>query len=186
MKNKDYRPVDSYCNIYDLRFNREQEIMKDAILNPKKLIIFCDAPSGTGKTFVATAAAAHLVKTGKYQGIVYCVANYGETKQGFLPGNIDMKSEVYFTPFHQALMEIDINPTQAITKSSNQKNGAGFIECVTHTFLRGVNFKEKVIILDEAQNFTKEALKKTLTRCHDDCKVIVIGHHGQIDIDRIS
>jgi predicted ribonuclease YlaK len=53
---------------------------------------------------------------------------------------------------------------------------------LTHTYLRGTNLKNKVVILDESQNYTVAELKKVLTRCHDSCKVIVIGHTGQIDI----
>ena len=58
----------------------------------------------------------------------------------------------------------------------------GYIKCVTHTFLRGCNFEESVIIIDESQNFFGDELKKVLTRIHDSCKVIVIGHSGQIDL----
>ena len=53
---------------------------------------------------------------------------------------------------------------------------------MTHTFLRRCNFENKVIILDEAQNYYTDELKKVLTRIHDNCKVIVIGHSGQIDL----
>ena len=57
---------------------------------------------------------------------------------------------------------------------------------LTHTFLRGTNLKRKVIILDEAQNYTVADLKKTLTRCSDDCKVIVVGHDKQCDLKNKS
>ena len=53
---------------------------------------------------------------------------------------------------------------------------------MTHTFLRGTNFENKVVIVDEAQNFYFDELKKVLTRVHDSCKVIVIGHDGQNDL----
>ena len=53
---------------------------------------------------------------------------------------------------------------------------------LTHTYLRGTNLQNKVVIIDEAQNYTVGELKKVLTRIHDTSKVIVIGHTGQIDI----
>ena len=56
------------------------------------------------------------------------------------------------------------------------------MRCLTHTFLRGVNFENKVVIIDEAQNYYFDELMKVLTRIHDSCKVIVIGHDGQIDL----
>ena len=64
----------------------------------------------------------------------------------------------------------------------NEKNGTAYIRCVTHTFLRGTNFENKVVIIDEAQNYYFDELMKVLTRIHDSCKVIVIGHDGQIDL----
>ena len=64
----------------------------------------------------------------------------------------------------------------AITQKSMlaQKNGTNYIDCITHTFERGVNYENKVVIIDEAQNYYLDELKKVLTRCHDNCKVIVI------------
>lgn len=58
-----------------------------------------------------------------------------------------------------------------------------WVTALSHTFLRGCNLINKVIIIDEAQNFTTSQLRKILTRCHDDCKIILIGHTGQCDID---
>ena len=63
----------------------------------------------------------------------------------------------------------------------SNKNG-GYIHLMTHTYMRGVNLAKQVVILDEAQNFTVDDMRKVLTRIHDTCKVIVIGHTGQIDI----
>lgn len=53
---------------------------------------------------------------------------------------------------------------------------------MSHVFARGINIKDKVVIIDEAQNFTRGELKKVLTRIHDDCKVIMIGHDNQCDL----
>ena len=171
---------------YGFELDEQQEVFRDAIWDPEKLIVFCNAKAGSGKTLIATAVADLLVKYGKYDGIVYIVSSYGEQRQGYLPGSITEKSEVYFEPFYQALITCDINPHTSINNESmvNQKNGTGYITCLTHTFLRGTNLDNKVIILDEAQNYTVAELKKTLTRCTDNCKVIVIGHDEQCDIGR--
>ena len=170
---------------YGFELDDQQKIFRDAIWDTEKLIVFCNARAGTGKTFIATATANLLVQYGLYDGIVYVVSSYGESRQGFLPGDITEKSEVYFEPFYQALIECNVNPNTAITNESivNQKNGTGYITCLTHTYLRGTSFDNKVILLDETQNYAVPDLKKTLTRCSDKCKVIVIGHDQQCDLE---
>jgi PhoH-like ATPase len=147
--------------------------------------VFCNAAAGTGKTTIAMGAANILVKDNrnKYDGIVYIVSPYGEQKQGFLPGSITEKSEVYYEPAYQAMIECDMNPNTDVCSESmtSKKRGEAFVKMLTHTYLRGTNFQNKVVIIDEAQNFTTAELKKVLTRIHDSCKVIVVGHTGQID-----
>lgn len=167
---------------YDL--DEQQLDFANSIWDPSKLIVFCNAKAGTGKTFIATGVADMLVRYGFYDGIVYIVSTYGENRQGYLPGTITEKSEVYFEPFMQALINCNVNINTAINDESmvNQKNGTAYITCLTHTFLRGTNLDNKVIILDESQNYTVDELKKTLTRCSDRCKVIVVGHDKQCDI----
>lgn len=168
---------------YGFKLDEEQQIFRDAIWNKDKLIVFCNARAGTGKTTIATATADLLVKYGLYKGIVYIASPTQEQKQGYLKGTIEEKSEPYFEPFYQALMKIGVNlNTATYADIMNEKNGTAYIECMTHTFLRGCNFENKVIILDEAQNYYTDELKKVLTRIHDNCKVIVIGHSGQIDL----
>jgi predicted ribonuclease YlaK len=173
-------------NFYGLILDEEQKKFVDAILDLKKTIVFCNAKAGTGKTTLAMGAANMLVHDNRNEldGIVYIVSPYGEQKQGYLPGSVTEKSEVYFEPAYQAIMTCGMNPYTDVCNESMtaKKKGTGYIKLLTHTFLRGVNLENKVIILDEAQNFTVEELKKVLTRIHDTCKVIVVGHAGQIDI----
>ena len=170
---------------YGLKMDDEQKAFRDLIWNDEKLIIFCDAASGTGKTTIATLTANLLCLYGKYEGIVYVAAPVQEHKLGFLPGSANEKAEPYFEPFMQAALRANINPYMHISQKATpdaQKEGSNYIECLTHVFLRGVNFTNKVVILDESQNFSVCDLKKTLTRCADNAKVIVIGHTGQCDL----
>lgn len=138
----------------------------------------------THNTMVATATANLLVQYGRYEGIVYISSPTQESKLGFLPGEIEDKTAVYSEPFMEALMKINVNPYTAVNQYNitNQKNGTSYIDAITHVYLRGCNFENKVIIIDESQNFYIDELKKTLTRMSDNCKVIVIGHSGQIDL----
>lgn len=168
---------------YGLTLDEDQKKFRDAIWDKDKLIVFCDAKAGSGKTTIATGVADMLVKYGRYDGIVYIASPTMEMKQGFIPGSISEKSEPYFTPFYQALEKIGVNVNTATYDDIlNQKNGTAYVQCMTHTYLRGCNFENKVIILDECQNYYLDELRKTLTRIHDNCKVIVIGHSGQIDL----
>lgn len=169
-----------------LKLDEYQRAFREACLSGDKLIVFCNAVAGSGKTTIAMDAANVLVQDSKtnYDGILYIVSPYGEGKQGYLPGSITEKSEVYFEPAYQAMIEANMNPNTDICTESmaSKKRGDGFVKLLTHTYLRGTNMGNKVIIIDEAQNFTTKELKKVLTRIHDNSKVIVIGHAGQIDI----
>lgn len=172
---------------YDMILDEEQMAFVKAIKDLRKTIVFCDAPAGTGKTTLAMGAANILVqdKRNELDGIVYIVSPYGEGKQGYLPGSITEKSEVYYEPAYQAMVEVGMNINSCVYSESmiSKKRDEAFVKLLTHTYLRGTNLQKKVVILDESQNYTVAELKKVLTRCHDSCKVIVIGHTGQIDIN---
>ena len=171
---------------YGLILDQEQRAFVDAIMDQDKTIVFCNAKAGTGKTTLAMGAANILVqdKRNELDGIVYIVSPYGEGKQGYLPGSITEKSEVYYEPAYQAMIEVGMNTNACVCNDSMtaKKRGESYVKLLTHTYLRGTNLQNKVVILDESQNYTVAELKKVLTRCHDSCKVILIGHTGQIDI----
>lgn len=173
---------------YGLELDEEQLGFANAVWDDNNDIVFVNAKSGTGKTTIATGVANMLVQYGKFSSIIYIMSPYGESKQGFLPGGLTEKSSVYFEAFYQALVKYDINPNTAINDESmvNQKNGTGFITTITDTYLRGSNLDDAVVIIDEAQNYTFQQLKKVLTRVGDKAKVIVIGHDMQCDLDDVS
>ena len=171
---------------FEFDLDADQEVFVREIMNPDKTIVFCNAHAGTGKTTLAIGVANVLYQDYKtpYDGIVYIVSPYGEQKQGYLPGDLTEKSEVYFEPAYQAMIENGMNPNTDVLSESrtSKKRGTGFVKLLTHTYLRGTNLSRKIVILDEAQNYTVPEMKKVLTRIHDDCKVVVIGHTGQVDI----
>lgn len=169
---------------YGIRMDEAQERFRDAIWSEDKPVVFVNARAGTGKTTIAVATANLLVKYGRYKHIVYVMSPYGEGKQGFLPGGIDEKSEVYMTPLKQALIKCNENYMTVMEDSSfmNQKMGTAYVSPVTHTYLRGVTVEDSVVIIDEAQNYKFDDLKKTLTRVSDSCKLVVLGHDKQCDL----
>ena len=169
---------------YGMVLNEEQKEFAEAIWDPENLIVFCDSRAGTGKTTVAVGVANMLVQYGLYDGIVYIAAPVQEEKLGYMPGTLQDKVSLYFDPLYQALIKLNINPNTAINQLDieNQKNGTGYIDAITHVFLRGQNFENKVVICEESQNLYGDEPKKVLTRIHDNCKTIVIGHTGQCDL----
>ena len=169
---------------YGLELDEEQQAFANAIWDQNNLIVFANACAGSGKTTIAVGVANMLVQYGLYDGIVYVVAPVQEEKSGFLPGDANEKTQVYAAPLYDALKKLDINPYTAINQESitNQKEGTGYIDCVSHLWLRGCNLENKVVIVEESQNFYKDELKKVLTRILDNSKTIVIGHTGQCDL----
>lgn len=171
---------------FKLKLDEDQLNFVNSILDPEVNIIFCDAAAGSGKTTLALACATTLVTNDPehYTGVAYIAAPVQEKQQGFLPGTLEEKSSVYFEPLYQAMETLDIPQTSLISESNmyNVKNQSAYIKAMPHTYLRGTNFEKCVVIVDEAANFYTDELKKVLTRMHDTCKVIVIGHHGQIDL----
>lgn len=168
---------------FGMQLDEEQRKFRDAIWNPEKLIVFCDAKAGSGKTQIAVMTADLLCQYHRYNGIVYITAPVQEGKIGFLPGTVQEKLEVYNEPFYQAAEKANMDVQHmCYSDIDNEKNGTAYVRCMSHNYLRGCNFENKVVIIDEAQNFYMDELKKVLTRMHDNCKVIVIGHTGQIDL----
>lgn len=168
---------------YGLHLDEQQLEFANAIWNPEKLIIFANSKSGSGKTTIAVGVANMLVDYGLYDGIVYVIAPVQEAKSGFLPGDADQKTQVYTAPLYDALNKLKINPNTAVNQESiTSQKKTGYIDCLSHLWLRGCNLENKVVIVEESQNFYKDELKKVLTRISDTSKTIVIGHTGQCDL----
>ena len=169
---------------YGIELDEQQKKFAEAIWDPENLIVFCNSKAGSGKTTIAVGVANMLVQYGLYDGIVYIAAPVQEEKLGYMPGDLQSKTALYFDSLYQALIKLDINPNTAINQLNieNQKNGISYIDTITHVFLRGQNFENKVVIVEESQNLYKDELRKVLTRIHDNCKTIVIGHAGQCDL----
>lgn len=171
---------------YGFELDDDQLEFANAIWSPDYDIVFARGAAGTGKTQVAVGVANMLVQYGMYDGILGVVSPCEESRQGYLPGDITQKSAVYFEPFYQAMIECGMNPELVISDETlaNDKNGTAYVKLITHTYTRGSTFKNRVVILDEFQNFSLWDAKKVLTRCDDSTKVIVCGHDGQCDLER--
>lgn len=173
-------PKDNMLFGYAEKLTDEQREYVDSIFDNQLTIV--NSRSGTGKTTLAVACAKILGKD-----LLYVFSPSEEKTMGFTPGNVEEKEMKYIQPLKDALIEIGEMPDKVIVSEENVeniKNGNTWVEARSHVFARGTNIKDKTVILDECQNYTKSELKKILTRIHDSCTVIMIGHTGQIDLDR--
>lgn len=168
-------------SIEDLGY--ETEMMCIYVDNPEHLYLTNDFIV-THNTTIAVATANLLYEYGRYGGIVYIIFPTMEQKQGFIPGDPTEKNAPYRQPLDDALITLGLDP-QTVIKGDNMqniKNGRAYIDFISDTYLRGCNFENKVVIIDEFQNGYFDQCKKVLTRIHDSSKVIIIGHQLQCDI----
>ena len=141
----------------------------------------------THNTTIAIATSCLMVECGLYNNIIYCFSlnNGFQSTLGLLPGGVEDKEANFYEPCLQALVQCGYQPEKYVKELNPEgyKNDSIFISCKSHTFLRGTNIDEKtILIVDEAQNFYLDELKKVLTRVKNGAKVIVLGHSGQNDI----
>lgn len=176
-----YKPPEGM--FFGLELNEAQEIFKQSIMSDDKQVIISNAVAGAGKTLLAIACARMLSLYHGYDGVVYVFSANQESALGYRPGTTEEKIGDYLQPLEDALIKINEEPDKAISNEISVKMGTAWIDARPSTFLRGVNFNHKVVIIDECQNFTVPEIKKIISRCDDSCKVIIIGCSAQIDID---
>jgi phosphate starvation-inducible PhoH-like protein len=143
----------------------------------KKDIVFGIGPAGTGKTYLAVAMAAHAYKRKLTEKIILArpAVEAGE-RLGFLPGDLQEKVDPYLRPLYDALYDILGRDTALRLKEKE------VIEVVPLAYMRGRTLDNSFIILDEAQNTTREQMKMFLTRMGFGSKVVVTGDVTQIDL----
>ncbi len=153
--------------------------------NQKKLVeafdendlLFAIGPAGSGKTYTAIALAVRALKTKQVRKIILSrpAVEAGE-KLGFLPGDMKEKIDPYLQPLYDALE--DMIPPLKLKEYIENK----VIQIAPLAFMRGRTLNDAVIILDEAQNTTKQQIKMFLTRLGLNGKMIVTGDITQIDL----
>lgn len=147
-------------------------------------IIFALGPAGTGKTYLAVAQAVSQLMTGSVQRLILSrpAVEAGE-KLGFLPGDMKDKVDPYLRPLYDALY--DCMPPEQVERRLE----SGEIEIAPIAFMRGRTLADAFVILDEAQNTTREQMKMFLTRFGQNSRMVVCGDPRQVDIpggDRMS
>lgn len=145
----------------------------------RKDMIFGVGPAGTGKTYLAVVMAVNALKEGRVKRIVLTrpAVEAGESL-GFLPGDLKEKVDPYLRPLYDALHNIfGAEHTQRLMER-------GTIEVAPLAYMRGRTLDDAFVILDEAQNTTKEQIKMFLTRLGFGSKMIVNGDLTQIDLPK--
>jgi len=140
-------------------------------------LVFGIGPAGTGKTYLAMAVALSFLQNKSVSRIILTrpAVEAGE-KLGFLPGDMIQKINPYLRPLYDALY--DISPSD----QANSLIEKGIIEIAPLAYMRGRTLNSAFIILDEAQNTTKEQMKMILTRTGFDSKLVVTADITQIDL----
>lgn len=140
-------------------------------------VTFGTGPAGTGKTYLAIAMALDALKRGLVNRIVLTrpIVEAGENL-GFLPGTLVEKVDPYIRPLYDALF--DMADAEYVDKLIDQ----GVIEIAPLAFMRGRTLSASFIILDEAQNTTREQMRMFLTRLGFGSKMVVTGDASQTDL----
>lgn len=143
----------------------------------KNTIVMGVGPAGTGKTYLAVAMAVKAFKAHEINKIILTrpAVEAGE-KLGFLPGDLQNKVDPYLRPLYDALF--DMFGAESFAKHMER----GSIEVAPLAYMRGRTLDDSFIILDEAQNTTREQIKMFLTRLGFNSKMVITGDITQIDL----
>jgi len=140
-------------------------------------LVFGIGPAGTGKTYLAMAAAVETLLTGGVRRIILSrpAVEAGE-RLGFLPGDLAAKVDPYLRPLYDALYEM-LGPDQ-----TGRLMDQGTIEIAPLAYMRGRTLNDAFVVLDEAQNTTPEQMKMFLTRLGFNSKMVITGDVTQMDL----
>ena len=177
----DDAPVDKDVIVYGnngtivrARTVNQQRLVK---LYDKNDLLFAVGPAGSGKTYTAIALAVRALKERQVRRIILTrpAVEAGE-KLGFLPGDLAEKVNPYLRPLHDALLDM-LGPQKMASLQET-----GIIEVAPLAFMRGRTLNDAFIILDEAQNTTREQMKMFLTRLGFGSRAAITGDITQIDL----
>lgn len=152
-----------------------QAAYMEALVNHELTV--ATGPAGTGKTYLAVAAAAAMMSAGTIERIILSrpAVEAGE-RLGFLPGDMREKVDPYLRPLYDALYDMLPGPQVARSLES------GEIEIAPLAFMRGRTLRNAFVILDEAQNATAVQMKMFLTRIGENSRMAITGDPSQVDL----
>jgi len=161
------------------KFSEKHQRFIQTLVDEKTKMVFADGFAGTAKTYLSVYGALTLLEAKKVDQIIYLrsVVESATQKIGHLPGELEQKFQPYSLPLLDKLDEL-------VSKTTSDKLiKQEYIKCLPVNFTRGLTFHNSVVIIDEAQNLTRQELVTLLTRFGEDSKYVIIGDTNQSDIN---
>jgi phosphate starvation-inducible PhoH-like protein len=157
---------------------KQKDFLKIAFDKNTK-VVFVLGPAGSSKTFIATYAALQLFNMDNDYDIFYVrtIAESAERSLGHLPGDMNEKFNPFAMPLEEKLKEIIKEDRIRMLFEE------GIVSCAPINYLRGASWKNKIVLADEAQNFTKKELITLITRIGENTKYFICGDLMQSDIN---
>lgn len=168
-------------HINSLKLTERQKYFLSLAFKDTTKIMFVAGPAGSTKTYMAVYSALRLLSAFDELDLLYVrtVIESAEKGLGALPGDIGEKFNPYMAPLEDKLYEM-------MPKNTTQKRDlleTGRISAMPINYLRGSSWKNKIVVADEAQNFTYKELTTLITRIGDNCKLFICGDFMQSDIN---
>jgi phosphate starvation-inducible PhoH-like protein len=167
--------------IESLKLTERQKRFLSIAFDDKTKIMFVAGPAGSTKTYMAVYSALRLLSAFDSLDLLYVrtVIESAEKGLGALPGDIGEKFNPYMAPLEDKLYEM-------LPKNNTSKKDlleSGRISAMPINYLRGSSWKNKIVVADEAQNFTYKELTTLVTRIGENCKLFICGDFMQSDIN---
>jgi phosphate starvation-inducible PhoH-like protein len=174
-----------FCNfrIYNkFVLNEVHKTFLDLCLHNDTKMVFVDGPAGSGKSYLSVFAALKMLQNKEINQIIYIrsVVESASRSMGYLKGDSEEKLSPYLGPLLEKLNELIGN------KSANDLMNKEFVKCLPVNFVRGLTFRDSIVIIDESQNLDYKELTTVLTRFGENTKYIIIGDSFQSDIGNKS
>ena len=163
----------------DFNFNAKQRSLLESILDDNTKIIFVAGPAGSSKTYMSVYGCLQIMSKDFDKDLLYIrsIAESADKGLGSLPGDISDKFDPFLMPLYDKLDEMVHEGDTAYMKQIDR------ISAVPINFLRGANWNNRLIVADEAQNFTFKELTTLITRIGEGTKLIICGDFMQSDIN---
>lgn len=161
---------------FSLKYVRPLNSNQAKVLDSEKNLVL-SGYAGTGKTYLASYVAYNEILKGKYNKLVYMRSAVPTRNIGFLPGTDKEKLEVYEAPY------IDI-ATELLGRGDAYEilKKKGLVHFTSTSFVRGINLRDAVLIVDESQNMSYHELDSIITRLNENCRIIFCGDIRQADL----
>jgi phosphate starvation-inducible protein PhoH and related proteins len=168
-------------HLKSLDLTEKQKDFLITALDDNTKVFFVSGPAGSSKTYISVYAALRMLSINKDLDLLYVrtIIESADKGLGALPGDLEDKFNPYIMPLMEKLSEI--LPSNTTAKNDLLQNGR--IDAMPINFLRGTSWRNKIVIMDEAQNATYKELITLITRLGDNCKLFLCGDLMQSDIN---